>query len=201
MSSPKPDDVVLKIGKKIGVPMQKSDISISHQIPSRKQFNDEGNPIPPAIIVIFVKRQTRENLYRARKNLKSISTADLGYSVANKIYINESLTEKNKELLKLCLKCKQDHSYKFLWTNAGRIFLKENMSSPVIPVNGTDDIPKTREITTIDSHCDRCPGRVSSPDSCNDGSYTLLPCLNISSSVTNIAHLTNLDIDLHMPSE
>jgi len=53
------DDVVLKIGEKIGVPMQKSDISISHQIPSRKQFNDEGNPIPPAIIVKFVKRQTR----------------------------------------------------------------------------------------------------------------------------------------------
>ena len=30
------DDVVLKIGEKIGVPMQKSDISISHRIPSRK---------------------------------------------------------------------------------------------------------------------------------------------------------------------
>ena len=137
------DDVVLKIGEKIGVPMQKSDISISHRIPSRKQFNNEGNPIPPAIIVKFVKRETRENLYRARKNLKSISTADLGYSVANKIYINESLTEKSKDLFKLCLNCKKDHSYKFLWTNAGRIFLRKNMSSPVIPVNGADDIPKT----------------------------------------------------------
>lgn len=77
------------------------------------------------------------------KNLKSISTADFGYSVANKIYINESLTEKNKELFKFCLKCKRDHSYKLLWTNAGRIFLRKNMSSAVIPVNGADDIPKT----------------------------------------------------------
>ena len=57
------DEVVLKIG----VPMQKSDISISHRIPSRKQFTDEGNPIPPAIIVKFVKHETRENLYRERK--------------------------------------------------------------------------------------------------------------------------------------
>ena len=64
--------------------MQKSDISISHHIPSRKQFTDKGNPIPPAIVVKFVKRETRENLYRARKNLKSVSTIDLGYSVANK---------------------------------------------------------------------------------------------------------------------
>ena len=137
------DDVVLKLGEKIGVPIQKSDISISHRIPSRKQFTDEGNPIPPAIVVKFVKRETRENLYRARKNLKSVSTIDLGYPVANKIYVNESLTEKNKELFKLCLKCKRDYSYKFLWTNAGRICLRKNLSSPVIPVNCTDDIPKS----------------------------------------------------------
>ena len=58
------DDVVLIIGEKIGVPMQKGDISISHRIPSRKQLTEDGNPIPPAITVKFVKRETRENLYR-----------------------------------------------------------------------------------------------------------------------------------------
>ncbi|XP_068707747.1 uncharacterized protein [Montipora foliosa] len=136
------DEVVLQIAEKIGVPMQKSNISISHRIPSRKQFTDERILIPPAIIVKFVKREIRENLYRARKNLKSISTVDLGYSVANKIYVNESLTEKSKEIFKLCLKCKRDLSFKFLWTNAGRIFLRENLSSPVIPVSCTEDVPK-----------------------------------------------------------
>ena len=45
------DEVVLKIGEKMGVPVQKSDISMSHRIPSRKQFTDKGNPTPPAIIV------------------------------------------------------------------------------------------------------------------------------------------------------
>jgi len=136
------DEFVLQTAEKIGAPMQKSDISISHRIPSRKQSTDEGTSIPPAIIVKFVKLEIRENLYRARKNLKSISTVDLGYSVANKIYVNESLTEKNKEIFKLCLKCKRDLSYKFLWTNAGRIFLRKNLSSPGIPVRCTDDVPK-----------------------------------------------------------
>ena len=136
------DEVVFKIGEKMGVPNQRSDISISHGIPSRKQFTDEGIPIPPSIIVKFVKLEIRENLYRARRYLKSVSTVDLGYSVANKIDVSESLTEKNRELFKLCLKCKRDFSYKFLWTNAGRIFLRKNLSSPFIPVNCTDDIPK-----------------------------------------------------------
>ncbi|XP_068670134.1 uncharacterized protein [Montipora foliosa] len=62
-------------------------------------------------------------------------------SVANKIYVNESLTEKNKEIFKLCLKFKRDFSYKFLWTNAGRIFLRKNLSSPVILVSCTEDVP------------------------------------------------------------
>ena len=101
------DEIVLQIAEKTGVPTQKSDISISHRIPSRKQFTDDGIPIPPAIIVKFVKREIRENLYRERKNLKPISTVDLCYSVTNKIYnVNESLTEKNNEIFKLCLKCK-----------------------------------------------------------------------------------------------
>ena len=39
------------IGEEMGVPIQKSDISISHRILSRKQFTDAGNPIPPAIII------------------------------------------------------------------------------------------------------------------------------------------------------
>ena len=38
------DEVALQISEKIGVPMQKSDISISHRISSRKQFTDDrGN--------------------------------------------------------------------------------------------------------------------------------------------------------------
>ena len=63
------NEVVLQIAEKIGVPMQKSDISISHRVPSRKQLTDDGIPIPPAIIVKFVKREIRENLSRARKTL------------------------------------------------------------------------------------------------------------------------------------
>ena len=97
----------------------------------------------PAIIVKFVRREMRESLYRARKRLKSITTADFGFSVDKKIFINESLTPKNKELFKECLKFKKDKSYKFLWTNAGKIFLRRNVDSPVIPINSSADIPSS----------------------------------------------------------
>ena len=83
----------------------------------------------------------REHFYCARKRLKSVSMADLRFSKAKKIFINESLMQKNKELFKDCLKFKKDHSCKFLWTNAAKIFLRRDADSPVIPAYSSVDIP------------------------------------------------------------
>ena len=97
--------------------MERNDISVSHRISSARDSVD------PAIIVKCVRREVRENFYRKRKRLKSVSTAELGFFKAKKIYIKERLTQRNKELFKDCLKFKKDHSYKFLWTNANKNFL------------------------------------------------------------------------------
>ena len=117
--------------------MEGNDISVSHRIRSAR------DSVEPAVIVKFVRREVRENFYRARKRLKSVSTANLGFSEAKKIYIHESLTQKNKELFKGCLKFKKDHSYKLLWTDAGKIFLRRDAYSQVIPVYTSVDIPSS----------------------------------------------------------
>ena len=130
------NDIVIQLSEKIGVPMERNDISISYRIPSAR------DSVEPATIVKFVRRWVRENFYRARKRLKTVSTADLGFSEAKKMYIiNESLTQKNKELFKDCLTVRKYHSYKFLWTNAGEIFLRRDVDSPVMPVYSSVDIP------------------------------------------------------------
>ena len=77
------------------------------------------------------------------KRLKSVSTTGLGFSEVRKIFTNESLTQKNKGLFTDCLKFKKYHSYKFLWTNAGKIFFRRNADSQVIPVNSSADIPSS----------------------------------------------------------
>ena len=129
------NDIVIHLSEKLGVPMEINDISISHRILSAR------DSVEPATIVKFVRREVGENFYRARKRLKTVSTADLGFSEAKKIYINESLTQKNKELFKDCLKFRKYHSYKFLWTNAGKIFLRRDADSPVVSVYSSVDIP------------------------------------------------------------
>ena len=97
------NDIVIHLSEKIGDLMEGNDISVSHRIPSAR------DSVEPAIIVKFVRREVRVNVrvYRVRKRLKSVSTADLGFSEAKTIYIHESLTQKNKELFKGCFKIQE----------------------------------------------------------------------------------------------
>ena len=88
--------------------------------------NGERASFPPAIIVKFTSRDIREKLYRARKVLKVITSQDLGFSEENRIFINESDTQSNKELFKDCLKVKKDKGFKFSWTSEGKIFTRKD---------------------------------------------------------------------------
>ena len=71
------------------------DISISHRLPA-----PEGK-IPPIIIVKFT-RSTRDHIFSLKRQLQSKSTLDLGLPTEpeNRIYLNESLTQRTRELLK-----------------------------------------------------------------------------------------------------
>ena len=46
-----------------------------------------------------------------------------------RIYINENLTPYRKRLFNRILEFKRTHNYKYLWTNNGRIMLRESESS------------------------------------------------------------------------
>ena len=116
------NDVVLKVAEKIGVDLVPSERSVSHPLPSRTvPTKQEGNTRLNAIIVKFVRRDVKEKFYHARKNLKNLTASDFGYQSRNKVYINENLTRKNKELFNSTLKIKKEKGFKYIWTNQGRI--------------------------------------------------------------------------------
>ena len=108
------NNIVTNVGKLLGMDITQNDISVSHQMPQSQKH--KGKPGPPAIIVKFTRRDVKDNFYRARKQLKDLTTRDLGYSEKNKIYLAESLTERNRILFKDCLKVKKDMEFKFIWT-------------------------------------------------------------------------------------
>ena len=108
------NNIVTNVGKLLGMDITQNDISVSHQMPQSQKH--KGKPRPPAIIVKFTRCDVKDNFHHARKQLKDLTTRDLGYSKKNKIYLAESLTERNWILFKDCLKVKKDMEFKFIWT-------------------------------------------------------------------------------------
>ncbi|XP_022796131.1 uncharacterized protein LOC111334604 [Stylophora pistillata] len=134
------NNVVTDVGKLLGMDITQNDISVSHRMPQNQKH--KGKPGPPAIIVKFTMRDVKDNFYRARKQLKDLTTRDLGYSEKNKIYLAESLTERNRMLFKDCLKVKKDVEFKFIWTLHGKILMRKDKESAVHHINNKGDLQK-----------------------------------------------------------
>lgn len=119
--------LISEIGTITGVNIKEDDISIAHRLPDRKNSKDR-------LIVKFVKRETKDNLYSARSKLIQQSTRNLpsrkeAHTKPSRIYINESLTGYRKKLLGKINTFKKEHGYKFLWTANGKIYLKKDVTS------------------------------------------------------------------------
>ncbi|PFX29784.1 hypothetical protein AWC38_SpisGene5449 [Stylophora pistillata] len=134
------NNVVTDVGKLLGMDITQNDISVNHQMPQSQKH--KGKPGPPAIIVKCTRRDVRDNFYRARKQLKDLTTRDLGYFEKNEIYLAESLTERNLVLFKDCLKVKKDMEFKFIWTLNGKIFMRKDKDPAVHHINNKEDLQK-----------------------------------------------------------
>lgn len=71
-------NIVKDGGELFGVDITENDIPVSHRMPQSQKH--KGKPGPPAIIVKFARRDVKDNFYRAREQLKDLTTRHLGYS-------------------------------------------------------------------------------------------------------------------------
>ena len=101
--------IAIKVGELMGVQTEAEDISISHRLPISSKYTWKRRF--SAIFVKFVRCSTKEGYYRKKKKLHAFTTKDLGFEEQNHICINESFTERNKELFNAAFKVKKDCSY------------------------------------------------------------------------------------------
>ena len=123
--------LVKEIGTLIGAEIDDSHIAAVHRLPDSKNVKNR-------IIVKFLQRDKREEVYKKRKHLvgknirhlPSIQT-EVGESISrvNKIYINESLTSYRKRLFGRIKDYNRKNNVKYLWTSNGKIMMKVNEMS------------------------------------------------------------------------
>ena len=115
-----------------------------HRLPGTKKLKNR-------IIVKFVRRDTREKVYKKRASLVRKSTKDLpsvakkiGNSIqrANIIYINESLTSYRNRLFGRIHKFKNSNKFRFFWAVNGKISLRASRTSRVYKFTTHEEFEK-----------------------------------------------------------
>ena len=125
------DNLIVNLSKLIHVDLKIPDIAISHRTSVDK---DAG------IIVKFVSRRKRDEFFKNRKVLRDVDTSHLGFRQNSKIFINESLTQKNGDLLKKTRDLQKIRSLKFVWTKDGKIFARATEKSTTTNIKSVQDI-------------------------------------------------------------
>jgi len=137
-------DLVKAIGKEMGMDLGDEDISTAHPLPTYNQAADSK------LIVKFTRRADRDEFYASRKevagrkasSIKSLKDLEVeSLDLTKKVYISESLTPMRKKLFGSLNKLKKDLKWKFIWTNNGRIYLKQaENSSRTFKFESVDDL-------------------------------------------------------------
>ena len=133
------NDIVIRLVKKFDVSIQDSDISIAHKLPIKKSHpflvkNNSAVEKHPPIIVRFVKRTLRNEIYSKRQQSRSFS--DFPVAKMKHQFINENLTQVRKRLFWLAKQAARELHYKCIWTNNGNIFVRKGDDSNKIHIRG-----------------------------------------------------------------
>jgi len=119
--------------------MSKDVIDVVHRLRGKPKIDQ--NKTFPSIIVRFIARKTRNNIYSSRKKLKS---AEFDDPLIDRVFVNENLTSRKKHLLAQANQKRKYLHLKYLWTNNGRIHLRKNENDAVITIQTEDDLHRIK---------------------------------------------------------
>ena len=140
------NDVVIKVAAHIGVTITNNDISRSHRVGRKLAPNDSSGR---SIICKFTSYRVKNELMRARKNLKGVRPdqlfPDLDWPALPRrrevgLYINEDLTQVRANVASRARKLKRENIITDTWTRDGLIFIKKG-----------DNVRKITTLREIDS--------------------------------------------------
>lgn len=130
-----PTEVIQMTGEKVGEIIDEADIDVCHFVSTPKVGVSN-------IVVRFVRRNKRNDLLKKARKAK-IECHALGLQGSGRVYVNEHLTQCNKNLLAKALQKKRQAGWKFVWTSGGKIFARKKESAEVVRIytqNGLNKI-------------------------------------------------------------
>lgn len=129
--------ILESIGSAVNLTISSRDIISIHRVPHAHVQNNR----PKNIIVKFTSRIMRDNLLSAYRLSKGLTTDRINFSgTPCRIYLNEHLTLRNKELFRKCREAANSNKFKYVWVRNATVLVKESDDSSTFAIRTEDDI-------------------------------------------------------------
>ncbi|CAK1578655.1 unnamed protein product [Parnassius mnemosyne] len=130
---------------RLGVPLEERDVVFAERVgaaPLSLSASTEGGVAIRArrVVVRLARRSLRDELLRAARVRRSITTADIGLaSSPQRLYVNERLTRNNRQLFHRVREACRKLSWRYSWTRRGRVYVRQAEDKPVYSIRTDDD--------------------------------------------------------------
>lgn len=142
------NSIVLAAARKIGVDLEDRDLDWANRVGPRRSpvsaaLPTEGARLPRPIVVRFLRRFKRDQVLKASKIQKNLTSTDLGITGAShRVFFNERLTKENRILFRDTRIRAKEHGYAFCWCNQGIIYVRQREGNPALPISSNASLDR-----------------------------------------------------------
>lgn len=128
----------------LGIELCPNDIDDIRRVGARNgETGGEGRPRPRPVILTLARRATRDQLIRAARVRRGLTTDMFGMpGNPIKVYFNEHLTKPNRILYSKTRAVGKELGFKFVWTKDGNIYMRRSETSSVLRVTSEATLKK-----------------------------------------------------------
>ncbi|XP_073961969.1 uncharacterized protein [Choristoneura fumiferana] len=136
--------ILLTTSQIIGVQLLETDVDdiarVGPMRPRGSKLNSNDDHKPRPIRVKLLRRQKRDELLKAAKARRNLTSETIVGGAPRKLYVNERLTRENRLLFREARLRATANSFRYCWTRNGVIYVRENDNKPSSRISSLDDL-------------------------------------------------------------
>lgn len=120
-------NIISLMACKIGVELKEDDVdAVFRSGPRRDPITlNSGKSLSRPIVIRLVRHKKRDEILKAAKVRKNLSTENVVSGPSTRLFINERLSRKNRLLFREARVRTQKHGFRFCWTKNGSIYVRK----------------------------------------------------------------------------
>lgn len=130
--------LITKLAEFACMRLRPEDVEFAHRVRAKRPIAGT----PRSIIARFRERSLKDAFLSYIRKKHGFTCKDIGMDGDSKVYINEHLTIKNKQLLSKTKAKAKESQYRYVWTKNCRIYVRKNDTSPYILISSEADLVK-----------------------------------------------------------